>query len=113
VTAVSITALPLVEAAGGSLRNRSSLESNMTEPRQQGGQPGRTRSESARRVLRTGLIVLAVAAVVWFVAANTKQVTVQWFVVETSSPLFLVIIVSAVLGALIDRLIVWRGRRRK
>ena len=85
----------------------------MTEPEQKSEQPGRTRSDSARRMLRIGLIVLAVAAVVWFIAANTKQVTVQWFVVETTSPLFLVIVLSAVLGALIDRLIVWRRRRRK
>jgi uncharacterized integral membrane protein len=51
--------------------------------------------------------------VIWFIAANTKQVSVQWFIVETTSPLFLVIILAAVLGALIDRLIVWRRGRRK
>lgn len=85
----------------------------MTQPERTPEKPGRSKTESTRRFVRIGLIVVAVAAVIWFIAANTKQVSVQWFIVETTSPLFLVIILSAVLGAVIDRLIVWRRGRRK
>ncbi|MFN8187208.1 MAG: hypothetical protein U0R69_09015 [Gaiellales bacterium] len=85
----------------------------MTEPNRAPEKAGRSRTESTRLYVRIGLIVLAVVAVIWFIAANTKQVSVQWFVVETTSPLFLVIVLSAVLGAVIDRLLVWRRGRKK
>lgn len=85
----------------------------MTKPSQPVETPTGTRTERARRSLRIGLIVAALAAVIWFIVANTREVSVQWFIVETRSPLFLVIILSAVLGALIDRLLTWRRSRRK
>jgi uncharacterized integral membrane protein len=55
---------------------------------------------------------VVVALVIWFAVANNQKVTVDWFLVETSSPLFLVILLSAVLGAVADRLIRWRRARR-
>jgi uncharacterized integral membrane protein len=67
-----------------------------------------------RRLARPRIVLGAVALVlvVWFAVANSQRVTVDWFLVETSSPLFLVILLAAVLGALADRLIRWRRARR-
>ena len=67
-----------------------------------------------RRLLRARVLIgaLIVALVIWFAVANNQRVTVDWFLVETSSPLFLVILFAAVLGAIADRLIRWRRQRR-
>jgi uncharacterized integral membrane protein len=67
-----------------------------------------------RRLLRAPVLIgaVVVALVIWFAVANNQKVTVDWFLVETSSPLFLVILLSAVLGAWADRLIRWRRGRR-
>lgn len=82
------------------------------QPTQQPQRP-RTRLDRARLGMRIGLGGLLAAAVVWFMVANSQHVTVDWFVVETRSRLFLVILLSAVLGALVDRLIRWRRHRRQ
>jgi uncharacterized integral membrane protein len=67
-----------------------------------------------QRALRPRVLVaaLVIALVIWFAVANRQEVTVDWFLVETSSPLFLVILVAAVLGGLADRLIRWQRQRR-
>ena len=73
-------------------------------------------SESPRRLLlRPAVLVgaLVLALVIWFAVANNQRVTVDWFLVETSSPLFLVILVAFALGVLADRLIRWGRRQRK
>ena len=69
---------------------------------------------SWRRFLRPRFIVGAIvlALVIWFAAANSQRVTVDWFLVETRSPLFLVVLLAALLGALADRLIRWRRQRK-
>lgn len=76
------------------------------EPRK----PERARRD-ARFYTRLGLGALATAAVIWFAVANSQHVSVDWFVVTTESRLIFVIILSAVLGALADRLIRWHRRR--
>ena len=76
--------------------------------------PTKAGDQPWRRLLRprvlTGAIVLAL--VIWFAVENSQRVTVDWFLVETRSPLFLVVLLAAVLGALADRLIRWRRKRK-
>lgn len=60
--------------------------------------------------------VLGIAAgilLVWFIIANSQQVEVTWWVVDTSTSLIVVILVSALLGAGLTYLITrFRGRDR-
>jgi uncharacterized integral membrane protein len=74
---------------------------------------GRTASERARLSVQVFIGALALSAVIWFAVANFQRVEVDWFLVTTSSPLVFVIVLSAVLGALVDRLIRWRSARRR
>jgi uncharacterized integral membrane protein len=83
-----------------------------TEQQTREAQQPRGRLDKTRHWLRIGLGALLLAAVIWFMVANSQEVEVDWFVVETRSRLFLVILLSAVFGALVDRLIRW-GRHRK
>ena len=77
--------------------------------------PNRASESPWRRLFRPAVLVgaLVLALVIWFAVANNQRVTVDWFVVETSSPLFLVILVAAILGVVGDRLIRWGRRQRK
>jgi uncharacterized integral membrane protein len=55
------------------------------------------------------IIILAV-----FVIANTRSVKVQFVVGSIRVPLIIILVATAVLGALIDRLFTWRrGRNRE
>ncbi len=77
-----------------------------------GAQAKQSKTHQAKFWGRVALGALALAAILWFIVANSQRVTVNWFVVETHSRLWLVILLSAVLGALIDRGIRWgRGHR--
>jgi uncharacterized integral membrane protein len=77
--------------------------------------PNRASESPLRRLLRPAVLAgaLLLALVIWFAVANNQRVTVDWFLVETSSPLFLVILVAALLGVLGDRLIRWGRRQRR
>jgi len=80
-----------------------------------------TETEASRRsgLGRIGLTprhvvgLLALTAIVWFAVTNSQRVTVEWFVADTRTPLIVVIVVSAVLGALLARVGVWRRERRE
>jgi uncharacterized integral membrane protein len=67
-----------------------------------------------KRLVNPRLVVAAVALalVIWFAVDNRRQVTIDWFVFDTETPLFVVIVVSALLGAAIDRLVRWRRTKR-
>jgi uncharacterized integral membrane protein len=73
------------------------------------------RPEQSRQIPwpRLAAAALVLAAVIWFAVDNSQRVTIDWWVTERQSRLIYVIIVSAVLGALIDRLIQRRRRRSK
>ena len=70
--------------------------------------------EQSKRIVSPRLLVgaAALALVIWFAVDNRRQVTIDWFVFDTETPLFLVIAVSALLGAAVDRLIRWRRAKR-
>ena len=66
--------------------------------------------------IRPGVVLaLAVAAaLVVFIVQNGSQVPVKWWFVEVDGPLWAVIIVAAVAGALLSEVVGWVvGRRRR
>lgn len=74
--------------------------------------PDRQSSEDRgiARFVVGGIIVLVV---ILFALFNRERVEVDWILFERSSRLIYVIIGSALLGALADRLLVRRSRRSK
>lgn len=76
---------------------------------EQGRESGRDRAVLARLVVA----VVIVALVIWFAVANSQRVEVDYLVFSRDSRLVYVIIGSAVLGAVADRLIRRRRRARR
>lgn len=64
--------------------------------------------------LNAGVIglVLAVAALLAFVVQNTEDATFNWLMIEITMPLWLALVIAAVLGAVIANLGGWMLRRR-
>ena len=71
--------------------------------------PSRSRREQTRMV---GAIAL-IALVILFGVLNFDDVEVNWILGTWSTPLIVVIVVSALLGAAIDRVVVRRRRARR
>ena len=61
------------------------------------------------------LLALAVlaAAVVAFVVQNSDSYPVKWLMFDGKAPTWLVIVASAVAGAILERLTVWTIKRRR
>lgn len=68
---------------------------------------GRDAGDVARVVGVTVLLVVIIA----FVIDNIESVKVGFVVTERTLPLIWVLLVTLVLGALLDRIWVWRSRR--
>jgi uncharacterized integral membrane protein len=68
-----------------------------------------------KRAPQTGLIVAALVAVslVAFVLQNTDSTPVTWLMFDGSAPLFIVILGSAVAGAVLSEAAGWLIRRRR
>lgn len=62
-----------------------------------------------RIVVAVALLVLLIA----FVLLNSQQVTVHFIVFKSRVALIWVLLVTALLGALVDRLWIWRQRNRQ
>ena len=81
------------------------------------GTGGRSTTPAARKwSIRPGVVLaLAVAAaLIVFVVQNGSEVPVKWWFVEVDGPLWAVIIVSVVAGALLSEAVGWVvGRRRR
>lgn len=73
------------------------------------------RSEAPNRRRQTGLVLIAVVAVllVWFAVANLQEVTIHFWITTTRSPLIGVIVIAGVLGAVLRALVSRRRRRSK
>ena len=56
---------------------------------------------------------LVAVALIAFVVQNTNSTPVQWFFIDRSAPLWLIIVVSAVAGAILSEIIGWIIRRRR
>lgn len=87
----------------------------MSEGRnEQGGErparrPPLDRRETARRVFMLVLGALLAA----FALLNFGRVQVNWILGTWDTPLILVIVISAAIGAVLDRVLVVRRRRRE
>ncbi|MEM9466177.1 MAG: lipopolysaccharide assembly protein LapA domain-containing protein [Actinomycetota bacterium] len=77
------------------------LDDESTAQKSRGGQ---------LRLVVLGLIAAGLAA---FIVQNTDSTPVTWLFFERSAPLWLVIIASAVAGAVLSELIGWMMRRRR
>lgn len=64
------------------------------------------------RVCLIAAIVIT-ALVVVFAVLNVDDVKVHWIVTTAQTPLIVVIVVSLLLGVVLDRLLVIRARRRR
>jgi uncharacterized integral membrane protein len=62
--------------------------------------------------VRQVLLVAVVAIALWFALTNSQKVEVDYIIGSSHSPLWLVIVISILLGMLIDRSLVMVGRRR-
>ena len=60
---------------------------------------------------RIGIIVVIVGLLVWFALANAQSVSVDFLVTTHSARLIVVIVISAVLGAIAGQLVARRRRR--
>ncbi|MET7437709.1 lipopolysaccharide assembly protein LapA domain-containing protein [Streptomyces sp. NPDC005496] len=63
------------------------------------------------RLRSVGFLVLAALAI-WFIAANTKSVTIRLWVSEVTLPLWIVLSVTLLVGILLGLLIAYRRARR-
>ncbi len=73
-------------------------------------------AESPKSGLNGGVIVGAIVliALVVFVAQNTNDTKVTWLFFESSgTPVWLVIVIAAVAGAVLSEMAGWLFRRRK
>jgi len=78
---------------------------------------GRSTKPAARKwSIRPGVVLalLVTAALIVFVVQNDREVPVTWWFVEVNGPLWAVIIVAAVAGAVLAEVLGWVvGRRRR
>lgn len=72
--------------------------------------PQRQSSERSGRA-RLIIAVIVLAILVAFVIANTRSVKVSFLFTDKHPPLIFVLVVTAIIGALLDRL--WQLSRRK
>jgi uncharacterized integral membrane protein len=71
----------------------------------------RTPAEKRERARQAAGLVIAALGIA-FAAVNLRNVKVDWIVGSGKSPLILVILVSVLIGAGIDRVAVTRARKR-
>ena len=81
-------------------------------PRQYLGPTGTNDQPKGERTRLIGAIVL-VALLLAFVFDNRHSVRVGFVFTDKRVPLIAVLVVTAVIGAIIDRLLLWRHRRSK
>jgi uncharacterized integral membrane protein len=78
------------------------------------GPEGRIRHKrDTRETARLVVFGLALVLLIAFVAGNTNTVRVNFVFFHSSASLIWIILVSAVLGVLVDRLVIALGKRRK
>jgi uncharacterized integral membrane protein len=58
---------------------------------------------------------VALVLLLVFILQNTNDTPVEWLVFDKTAPLWVVIVVSAIVGAVLERLLIFalRGRRRR
>jgi uncharacterized integral membrane protein len=87
-----------------------SAMSDMEKRRLREQSPGEVHKD--RRVQWAAAGVLAIVVIV-FVAQNSRHVRIDFLFWNSSLPLVWVLVVMVVVGMLIDRLLLWRGNRKR
>ena len=86
-------------------------------PEQAGSPPGGKRARGARgdnrEIVRLVVGGLGLVLLIAFVVGNSNDVKVNFIFANATTSLIWVILVSAVLGVLVDRLIIAVGKRRR
>lgn len=70
------------------------------------------RESSTRSVVRIVAVLVVLAVLIAFVVDNRQSVNVGYVIGDASPPLIWVLVITAALGALLDRLFVWYRRKR-
>ncbi|MEL7157655.1 MAG: LapA family protein [Actinomycetota bacterium] len=70
-----------------------------------------SREKIERRWIRFALLVTLAVVVLAFIVDNSQRVEVGFLVTERTTPLYWVLLATAVLGAVVDRLIIWWRQR--
>lgn len=68
------------------------------------------RSIPSAQAIRAGIMLVLVAVLAWWAAANNNDVEVDWLVETTDAPLVIVILISAAIGFAAGLLVRWRHR---
>ena len=78
-------------------------------------EPGSTSSgkREARDIIRLVGLAVVVILLIAFIVGNSTTVKVNFVFFDTRASLIWVIVISAVLGLLVDRLIIALGKRRR
>ena len=83
-----------------------------TEEPQRPPRPQRTAADKAERSRLIGGIVIAVIAI-WFIMANTHTAEITFWLVTVSSPMWLTLAGTFLVGMLVCLLITHRSERRR
>ena len=70
----------------------------------------RTAKTAIGKLIGAALVAFALIA---FVVQNTDSTPVQWLFIDRSAPLWLIIVISAVAGAVLSEILGWIIRRRR
>lgn len=76
----------------------------MSDASQSGQRPGATvprRQRTSAELVRLGLAAVVGGLVLAFIVLNTQQVSVDWIVTTTKTPLIVVILISLVVGGIL------------
>lgn len=84
----------------------------MSDDTSTSGSTTKAKAKDVGRTLRLALGAVILVLLTLFVVVNTEDVTVQFLVGEVTLPLVVVLLVTAVLGAVISSLF-FASRRRK
>lgn len=75
-----------------------------------GGRPSTSKPDGLELLKRFGPSLVLLILLVWFVLANSQEVEVNFFFVTAQAPLIVVLIATALVGALITILLQRRRR---
>ncbi|HEY5109391.1 MAG TPA: LapA family protein [Acidimicrobiales bacterium] len=84
----------------------------MAQPTERAGSPA-ARKRDNREIARLVVFGIGLVLLIAFVIGNSNPVKVNFVFFHTRTSLVWVILLSAVLGLLVDRLIIALGKRRK
>lgn len=82
---------------------------------QRGGEAGEPTKRGGGLGVEAVLFAIVALAIGAFIGQNTDEVRIEWAMFHFSIPLWLMLLIVLILGALLDRLamVIWRHRRNR